>query len=54
MLNTVLTVRSGEPNSHRNKGWEKFTDRIISLLNQKEQPVVFYTVGIPGAKKSCI
>ncbi|CAM3014192.1 uracil-DNA glycosylase [Hathewaya histolytica] len=45
LLNTVLTVRAGEANSHKNKGWEKFTDKIISLINEKNDPVVFILWG---------
>ena len=45
LLNTVLTVRAGQPNSHKNKGWEHFTDRVISLLNEREDPVVFILWG---------
>lgn len=45
MINTVLTVRSGQANSHKNKGWEKFTDHIITLLNEKSTPVVFILWG---------
>jgi len=45
LLNTVLTVRSGEANSHKNKGWEHFTNKIISLLNEKTKPVVFILWG---------
>ena len=41
LLNTVLSVRAGEANSHRNKGWEQFTNRVIEVLNQKETPIVF-------------
>ena len=41
LLNTSLTVRAGEANSHKSIGWEIFTDRIISLVNEKEDPVVF-------------
>ena len=41
MLNAVLTVRAGEPNSHKGKGWEKFTDAIIRKVNEKDDPVVF-------------
>ncbi len=52
LLNTVLTVRAGEANSHRNKGWERFTDRIISLLDQKETPVVFLLWGNPAKAKA--
>lgn len=45
MLNTCLTVRRGQPNSHSGKGWEILTDRIISLINDKEEPVVFLLWG---------
>ncbi|KGL40866.1 uracil-DNA glycosylase [Listeria newyorkensis] len=45
LLNTVLTVREGKPNSHANQGWEKLTDTIISLLGQKTEPVVFLLWG---------
>jgi len=49
LLNAVLTVRKGEANSHSNKGWEIFTDQIVSLLNQREDPIVFILWGA-GAK----
>ena len=45
LLNTVLTVREGLPTSHRGKGWEIFTDRVISILNQREKPIVFMLWG---------
>lgn len=45
MLNAVLTVRAGAAGSHQKKGWEEFTDRIIELLNEREQPVVFLLWG---------
>ena len=45
LLNTSLTVRAGEANSHKNKGWEIFTDKIISLVNEKDDPVVFLLWG---------
>lgn len=45
LLNAVLTVRQGEPNSHKGKGWETFTDRVIKLLNEREKPVVFVLWG---------
>ncbi len=45
LLNTVLTVREGEPNSHKNFGWTIFTDKIISLLNDREEPVIFLLWG---------
>lgn len=51
MLNVVLTVREGESNSHKNKGWEIFTDEIIRLVSQKQEPVVFVLWGKPAQKK---
>jgi uracil-DNA glycosylase len=51
MLNTVLTVRSGEANSHRKKGWEKFTDAVIRKVNDKTSRVVFVLWGKPAQKK---
>ena len=54
LLNTVLTVRDGEANSHKNKGWEIFTDRIISLINEKNDPVVFILWGNNAIKKTSL
>jgi uracil-DNA glycosylase len=51
MLNAVLTVRAGETNSHQGKGWEIFTDKIISSVNAKEDPVVFVLWGAYAQKK---
>jgi uracil-DNA glycosylase len=45
LLNTVLTVRQGEPNSHKGKGWENFTDAVIKQLNNREKPVIFILWG---------
>lgn len=45
LMNAVLTVRRGQANSHRGKGWEIFTDRVISLLNEREKPIVFLLWG---------
>jgi uracil-DNA glycosylase len=45
LLNAVLSVREGEPNSHRGKGWENFTDRIIQALNERSEPVAFILWG---------
>ncbi|MDR2046984.1 MAG: uracil-DNA glycosylase [Clostridiales bacterium] len=45
LLNAVLTVRKGLPNSHKGKGWEFITDRVISVLNEREKPVVFILWG---------
>jgi uracil-DNA glycosylase len=52
LLNAVLTVRAHEPNSHKNKGWEKFTDAVISAVNEKEEPVVFVLWGGYAQKKT--
>ena len=55
LLNTVLTVRRGEANSHRRMGWEQLTDRIISCVNEKKEPVVFILWGREArSKKSLI
>ena len=45
LLNTVLTVRQGKPNSHAGHGWEIFTDEIIKLIGQQPQPIVFLLWG---------
>lgn len=55
LLNTVLTVRASEANSHRNQGWENFTDAVIKLLSAQKEHVVFILWGAPaGAKASLI
>lgn len=55
LLNAVLTVRAHQANSHKGKGWEVFTDRVIELVNEKETPVVFLLWGANArAKKSLI
>lgn len=54
LLNTVLTVREAAANSHKNMGWEIFTDRVISELNNKETPVVFLLWGANAKKKADI
>ena len=55
LLNSVLTVREGSAGSHRNKGWEIFTDKAISLLNEREDPICFILWGgYARAKKSLI
>ena len=51
LLNTVLTVRESEANSHRKKGWEKFTDAVIRCIGQRENPCVFILWGKPAEKK---
>lgn len=45
LLNTVLTVRASQANSHKNIGWEHFTDKIIDLLNDRDDPIVFILWG---------
>ncbi|QDU98222.1 uracil-DNA glycosylase [Lignipirellula cremea] len=52
LLNTVLTVRRGEANSHKNQGWEEFTDAIIRRLNDRPRPVVFALWGGFAQKKA--
>jgi uracil-DNA glycosylase len=51
LLNAVLTVRAHTPNSHKDKGWEKFTDAVIRALNARDQPVVFALWGAYAQKK---
>ena len=52
MLNTVLTVRAHQANSHRGKGWEEFTDAAIRILNEQDRPIVFILWGSPAQKKA--
>mmetsp|Transcript_20672 Transcript_20672/g.49059 ORF Transcript_20672/g.49059 Transcript_20672/m.49059 type:complete len:719 (+) Transcript_20672:26-2182(+) len=52
LLNTVLTVRSGEANSHKGKGWEDFSDAVVSAINEDENPRVFLLWGRPAAQKA--
>lgn len=51
MLNTVLTVRQGEANSHRGQGWEQFTDEVIRKLSAREEQIVFVLWGRPAQQK---
>lgn len=51
LLNTVLTVRAHQANSHRGRGWEIFTDKVIESLNDKKDPVVFLLWGRPAQEK---
>lgn len=51
LLNTVLTVRESQPNSHKGIGWETFTDKVITTLNQREQPLVFILWGKHAQEK---
>ncbi len=52
LLNTVLTVRAHEANSHRGQGWERFTDAVIDAVNALPHPVVFVLLGGPAQKKA--
>ncbi|MBQ1680918.1 MULTISPECIES: uracil-DNA glycosylase [Agathobacter] len=54
MLNTVLTVRAHQANSHKGKGWEQFTDAILEAVNQKPEPVVYLLWGGPAQKKAAM
>jgi len=54
LLNTALTVRQAEANSHKNIGWEKFTDHIIELLNERVDPIVFILWGNNAISKEKI
>lgn len=54
LLNTVLTVRAGDANSHKNKGWEEFTNKVIEILNEKETPIVFILWGNNAISKSSL
>ncbi|WP_324822668.1 uracil-DNA glycosylase [Sinanaerobacter sp. ZZT-01] len=54
LLNTVLTVRSGEPNSHKGRGWETFTDHVISMLDKRQKPMVFMLWGANAKSKQSL
>lgn len=54
LLNTVLTVRAGEANSHRNQGWENFTDAVIKALNHQKEHLVFILWGAPAGSKASL
>lgn len=54
LLNSVLTVERGQPNSHQGKGWEIFTDKVISVVNGLERPVVFVLWGAYAQKKGAV
>ena len=51
LLNTVLTVRAHQANSHRGKGWEEFTDAAITALDRQDRPIVFILWGRPAQSK---
>ena len=54
LLNTSLTVRDGQANSHRGKGWEIFTSRVIELLNERAEPVIFLLWGNNAKEKQAL
>lgn len=54
MLNTVLTVRAHQANSHRGIGWEEFTDAAIRILNEQDRPIVFILWGTPAQRKKAM
>ncbi len=54
LLNNVLTVRKGQANSHKECGWETFTDRVIMELNKREKPIVFMFWGACARKKEAL
>ena len=51
LLNTVLTVRAHQANSHQNRGWEEFTDSVIKILNRQDRPIVYLLWGSPARRK---
>ena len=54
LLNAVLTVEAGQAGSHQGKGWERFTDRIVELLNQERKHLVFMLWGSAAQKKGAV
>lgn len=54
LLNTVLTVRAHQANSHQGKGWEQFTDATIAALNKQDRPIVFMLWGRPARQKAAM
>lgn len=54
MLNTVLTVRAHQANSHRGIGWEEFTDAAIRVLSNQDRPIVFILWGAPAQRKAAM
>lgn len=52
MLNTVLTVRAHQANSHKGKGWEIFTDAILQAVNEQDRPIVYLLWGSPAQSKA--
>ena len=54
LLNTALTVREAQPNSHKGMGWEIYTDTVIKKLNQRESPIVFILWGANAKSKTAL
>ncbi len=54
LLNAVLTVERGQAGAHQNKGWERFTDRVVGLLNESHDPIVFLLWGSYAMKKGAV
>ena len=54
LLNNVLTVRAHQANSHKDKGWEEFTDDVIKILNEREKPIVFMFWGACAKTKEAL
>jgi uracil-DNA glycosylase len=54
LLNAVLTVRAGQANSHKGRGWERLTDAIIAAVSARETPAVFILWGAPAQKKAAL
>lgn len=52
LLNSVLTVRGGNPGSHAGRGWERFTDAVVALVNKRSEPAVFMLWGSHAQKKA--
>lgn len=54
LLNTLLTVRAGEAFSHKERGWERFTDQVIRILSRERENIVFILWGAPAGKKAAL
>ena len=54
LLNTVLTVRAHQANSHQGKGWEHFTDAVLEAINKEDRPIVIFLWGGPSRKKKAL
>ncbi len=52
LLNTVLTVRAHDANSHKGRGWETFTDAVIQVINAQDRPIVIFLWGRPAQNKA--